>query len=102
MSALIDAMVGDEYTTGSGSSDSMSSYASGAFQAASALGLGYLSRRLDIDLSQRAAQTGTTSIKSNQTPIANSGAMASLASSPVLPLLAIGAAAVVIFLALKG
>lgn len=101
MSALIDAMVGDEYVTGSGDS-SGSSYASGAFQAASALGLGYLSRRLDIDLSQRAAQTGTTSIKSNQTPIANSGGLAaSIIDSPMAPLLAIAAGVALIVLMLK-
>lgn len=103
MSAQLDAAVGDPYYRG-GTENFSGNYASGAFQSLAGLGMGYLTRRLDIDLSNRAATTGTTSIKSDQRPIDNTpaGQLKGMLASPVAMLAIGGAAVLVAYLLLKG
>lgn len=78
-------------------------FASGAYQTLSSLGLGYLTRRLDIDLSQRAATTGSSQIKSNQSLIDNRPGSLLGMSAGSWGLIAVGGLALVAaYLVIKG
>jgi hypothetical protein len=56
--------------------DSPGSFGSGALQAAIALGLGYVSKRADVDIQQRVAQTGTVQRPTDQSPVTSANAAA--------------------------
>jgi len=76
-------------------------YGSGVFQGLASLGLGYINRRIDIDLQQRAATEGSPQTRTNSRPVTNTGINGGdggmFGSNTPLWLLAAAAVAVVLF-----
>jgi hypothetical protein len=79
-------------------SSSDSGFLSGAMQSAMALGTGYLSRRIDIDLQQRlAGSQPAAKLQGNQVTAAVDGAIAGMRLSTVLPFAVLLVGAYLIF-----
>jgi hypothetical protein len=81
-------------------------YGSGLFQGLASLGLGYINRRIDIDLQQRAATEGSPQTRSNSRPVTNTGVNGGdggmFGSNPAAWLIGAAVVAVLIFAAAKG
>lgn len=69
---------------------------SGLLQTAASTGLGYLDRRIDIDLEKRLTRAQTPERVSDQRPIAQTVPNQLFGGSSLLPLLAIGLVAVLV------
>lgn len=69
---------------------------SGLLQGVASTGLGYLDRRIDIDLERRLTRAQTPELTSDQTPISQAVPNQMFGGSMLLPLLAIGLVAVLV------
>lgn len=71
---------------------------SALLQGVAQTGLGYLDRRIDVDLQKRLTRATTPEVTSDQRPIVNTvpNQMFGLAGGALLPLLIVGVAAIVL------